>query len=252
MKKLLVGLFAIFICTIAIAHTVEWYVGNSLYQTTTCNSGDNITPPSAPAKYGYTFDRWEEQPYAKLEYIESTGTQYLNIGNLFVTSINKIEAGIVPISTAGGRYVFGAMNVSPYVGLVNSLTGYLAVVNNTLLQSTQTSYLYEFYNSYNIEIYNSSTTSYVDINGSRTVLENRGIPRSDMVLFGIIYNDRFEGESARIKYFKEYDNNNLVFDGVPVRRRADNVIGMYDYVTNTFFTNQGTGEFIAGPEIGDL
>ena len=49
---------------------------------------------------------------------------------------------------------------------------------------------------------------------------------------------------GRIYYFKLYVNNTLVFDMVPVRRNSDGVLGMYDIVTGTFFTNVGTGSFI--------
>lgn len=42
----------------AIAQTTNWYVDNEIYQTTTCESGANVTPPSAPAKHGYTFVGW--------------------------------------------------------------------------------------------------------------------------------------------------------------------------------------------------
>ena len=45
------------------------------------------------------------------------------------------------------------------------------------------------------------------------------------------------------------NNAEIVRNYVPAKRNSDNVIGMYDKVTNTFFTNQGSGTFIAGPEI---
>lgn len=42
----------------AIAVTTNWYVDDEIYQTTTCESGANVTPPNAPAKHGYTFVGW--------------------------------------------------------------------------------------------------------------------------------------------------------------------------------------------------
>ena len=44
-------------------------------------------------------------------------------------------------------------------------------------------------------------------------------------------------------------SGSLVRDLIPVKRTSDNEICMFDKVTNQFFTNQGTGSFIAGPEI---
>ena len=52
---------------------------------------------------------------------------------------------------------------------------------------------------------------------------------------------------ARIYYMKITDGETLVRDMVPVRYDSTGALGMYDLVTNTFYTNDGTGTFIAGP-----
>ena len=54
--------------------------------------------------------------------------------------------------------------------------------------------------------------------------------------------------SVAYKYFKIKDNNKVVFWCIPARRNSDSVLGMYDLVTDTFFTNGGTGTFTAGPD----
>jgi hypothetical protein len=57
-----------------------------------------------------------------------------------------------------------------------------------------------------------------------------------------------QGDSAiKMWYFQIYDSGTLQRNFVPARRNSDTVLGMYDKVTNTFFTNSGTGAFIAGP-----
>lgn len=40
-----------------------------------------------------------------------------------------------------------------------------------------------------------------------------------------------------------------VFNPVPCYRRSDGVIGMYDIVSNKFFTNEGTGSFTKGADV---
>lgn len=69
MKKITILCAALFTTT-AIAHTIDWYVDGQIYQTTSCESGDNITPPTPPAKYGYTFRYWNDPGI-----IEGTGIQ---------------------------------------------------------------------------------------------------------------------------------------------------------------------------------
>lgn len=56
--------------------------------------------------------------------------------------------------------------------------------------------------------------------------------------------------NGKIYYFKWLDSNNeLKLDLVPCYRKADNEIGMYDTVNDTFFTNQGTGTFTKGQDV---
>ena len=52
-------------------------------------------------------------------------------------------------------------------------------------------------------------------------------------------------------HFKIWESDNPVRDLVPAVRKSDSVAGMYDLVNGVFYTNQGTGEFIVGPNIED-
>lgn len=49
--------------------------------------------------------------------------------------------------------------------------------------------------------------------------------------------------------FKFYENNSVTMDLIPCYRKSDNVAGMYDLVSKTFFTNLGTGEFLVGDDV---
>ena len=59
MKKLLAVLLLIFTtASYADTETIKWYVDGSVYDTTMCQSGGNVTLPTAPSKTGYTFAGW--------------------------------------------------------------------------------------------------------------------------------------------------------------------------------------------------
>ena len=60
MKRIIFLLTAIFVSTFAYAQTetTNWYIDTEVYQTTTCESGGDITVPTEPTKYGYTFQGW--------------------------------------------------------------------------------------------------------------------------------------------------------------------------------------------------
>ena len=67
-----------------------------------------------------------------------------------------------------------------------------------------------------------------------------------------IFNSHTEptlGASMRLYYLKMYSNGVKVRDYIPCYRKSDNVAGLYDLVSKTFFTNQGTGVFTKGPLI---
>ena len=93
MKRFLILLSLLF-CTIAYAQTetINWYVDGNVYQTTMCESGDNITPPTAPNKRGYTFQGW--QTYVPIEYLEATGTQWIDpqiINSLSKENLDRVS-----------------------------------------------------------------------------------------------------------------------------------------------------------------
>ena len=53
-----------------------------------------------------------------------------------------------------------------------------------------------------------------------------------------------------VKSFKYWDkDDNLLRDMIPCYRKSDNVIGMFDKVSQTFFTNAGTGTFTKGNNV---
>ena len=55
---------------------------------------------------------------------------------------------------------------------------------------------------------------------------------------------------AKLYSSQIYDNNNLVRNFIPCKRKSDNKPGLYDLVEGKFYTNQGSGEdFIAGPDV---
>lgn len=58
-----------------------------------------------------------------------------------------------------------------------------------------------------------------------------------------------EYSSVRIYYFRIFHGDKLAMNLVPCKRRSDNVVGMYDTVTKTFFGNSGGGYFRAGNDV---
>ena len=68
MRKIILTLTAIFICAATFAHTINWHVDGTLYQTTTCEINNDVLLPTEPIKRGYTFKGWEEEHFFRGEY----------------------------------------------------------------------------------------------------------------------------------------------------------------------------------------
>lgn len=264
MKKFLVFLCAIFICTFAFAHSVEWYVDDSLYQTTTCDAGDSITPPTAPTKYGYSFAGWELL-YTQLEYIQSTGTQYIDTGYAWASQNRRVFLDVTKTSNIGYTHLFGSTNLqgavadrydlNPYMaepsGNIATYVGNDSYGNIAIPLSTRCKYEFDLKSdktlsiSYNSEVvYTSTSVANIPTTQASVYLFHVHILGTSLMTY-----NPFVGN---IYAYKMWDDGILVRNFIPCRRNSDNAIGMYDTVTNTFFTNAGRGEFIAGPEVGGL
>lgn len=80
------------------------------------------------------------------------------------------------------------------------------------------------------------------------------VPRSRK--YGLFAIDGISGNgraaNARIYSCKIWDSNTLVRNYVPAMRNNDNALGMYDVVNDVFYTNSGTGAFVAGPTIDGI
>ena len=64
-------------------------------------------------------------------------------------------------------------------------------------------------------------------------------------------NEAYYPFNGRLYYFKIYDEDHetLIADYVPCYRKSDGAAGIWDRVTETFLTNSGSGTFIVGADL---
>ena len=82
------------------------------------------------------------------------------------------------------------------------------------------------------------------INTVTQIIKNVGF----IGLFGSVYGGS-HWKTGKMKIFHCFYSCDEVesYKLYPVYRKSDNKPGMYDIVNNAFYINQGTGEFIVGP-----
>lgn len=85
---------------------------------------------------------------------------------------------------------------------------------------------------------------HVEARGSTLATKKFGYP---FYIFGYENDSGVIGNKQRVYRFQLLnDDGSLFYDLIPARRKSDNAIGLYDTVKGTFYTNNGTGEFLYG------
>ena len=179
--------------------------------------------------------------YKEVEYIESTGTQYINTG--VITNSQKIKAHFYRTANDSGSY-FGTYKDG-------NVFRTLWYQNNNQIQLASS--------LYNSNIVDNDITVDIDLPtiSINTYSTNTGISTLQneykIYIFGANINGTFGSPiSVRLYYFKVYENNVLIRDFVPCYRVSDNEIGLYDLVNGVFYTNQGTGTFAKGNDVSEI
>jgi len=193
--------------------------------------------------------------YTQLEYIESTGTQY-------------IDTGIIPTNTMGLDIKFNKTSYGDLV-IMGVLYDSDMKAADLYVNLGSTNHLYvpfgedwttagydklQYDTDYNVRInYMNDRNRYVDYVPAGRIDKTLTGATDTMYLFAGHRVPR-HGPGwffiGRIYYLKITEGNQLVRNFIPARRNSDNTLGMYDTVSGTFFTNAGTGaDFTAGPVV---
>ena len=185
-------------------------------------------------------------PYIRLDYIESTGTQYIDTGVLPYKTKTEFKFQMAS-QQADGCYLCGCWNADnnryyPVTYGSGSFYTYNRSNSGTLLSAYNNAEHTVLYNDENNKVYFDGVEK-------ATISDLTTQATNSIYLFALHGSAGVTGAYiGRIMYIKMWDKNTntLIRDIIPVKRKSDNVIGMYDRVTETFYTNQGTGNFIAG------
>ena len=196
--------------------------------------------------------------YTQLEYIESTGTQYIDTG---VNADNKLKLDMDMEFTSKGISTYK----NPFAAIYN--TGALRLhinPNNASSVNVQTGpnnsnvpvfngYPYTTRFQSIIDILNKTITTRIDNTTQESTLTYTNSFNLNMNFWLFRRNANSEDlkyySYNKLYYFRMYQNGTLVRDFIPCYRNSDNEAGLYDLINNVFYTNQGTGKFIKGPSI---
>ncbi len=189
---------------------------------------------------------WElPNEYQKVEYIESTGTQYIDTG-INPTQNTRVKAKLFTeyaknknwfggSATNGEGYVFDALQDSRIeynFGNTSwaTATTPVSVVNNVFDVDFSKNGIY--------------------INGFSLGVTMPSISFTSSLSLTLFVRKTGSGYiKGRYYYCIIYDNATIIRNLIPCYRKLDSVVGMYDVINDVFYTNSGTGTFIKGPNI---
>lgn len=180
--------------------------------------------------------------YQRLNYLQSSGTQYINAGfnpNSNTRAIFSILFGSIPFEDVG---CFGSRN-SYRVGqfsLVFRRTGELRFEyeNQSPIAGTLSVNNYHF-----IDI----NKNVINLDGNLTAATFSNFQVSyPAILFGLFEKSIYTSNvMTRMTSCKLYDNGTLIRDFIPCINPSGEY-GLYDVVNNQFYGNAGTGSFTGG------
>lgn len=192
--------------------------------------------------------------YTQVEFLESTGTQYINTGVVPLQNKTKIvcDYEFTELPTGdNASYIFG---VRDNVGGVISNRFQVYNSTNAKLQCGFGALFYSMLDPYDT---NRHTVT-LDAKGLKVIVDeteqtitNGTLSSHSIFLFALSDNGTpsYRGK-AKIYSCQIYDNGVLAHDYVPSIRSSDLVAGLYDRQTDSFLTNSGTGTFVIGERAG--
>lgn len=198
--------------------------------------------------------------YTELEYIQSTGTQWIDTGVIGASNIKIVLVGTMISSASTWNTIFGAKSSSGLryqVALNNEKAPYFYFNNMSSNKSgTLGSAIWgrKFTLTFGMNdglviAFDAGTTFSLSIDSA---YKNTFTTGTNIPLLCRNGGDWSHDQPSRMKIYscKLYDitTNTLLRDFIPVRT-VNGVICLYDKVSDAYCYNGGTGNFTAGPEI---
>lgn len=204
--------------------------------------------------------------YREVEYIESTGTQWIDTGFHSQSGMRGVfkflDKGTGNNSTArifagGGT---GDENMFDFCNSYSSIQGHtVGTASASTAYKLSTPWTINTIYEMDVSFENQNQKAYVNgtLKASATFNVNKdtGVTLS---IFGRHYSNNTMNYSmaSQCFYFKLYFNNTLIRDFIPCIREIDGAIGLYDLCGSSspfdgtpFYGNAGTGVFLAGKSV---
>lgn len=185
------------------------------------------------------------QGYQKAQYIQSSGSQYIDIGYV-LTENDSIEMDyeLLDLNDGGDKFLLGVSSNTSEIG---------SIWVETYGAENKWYCRYGSSASANATFNNQGRGTLIMKKGSFSINEIevlqtnfKSMPNTSITIFGRKNADgQVSGRTMRIGGFRVKNGEELKMDLIPCID-PNNKIGMYDMVSKTFFENNGSGSFVCG------
>ena len=200
--------------------------------------------------------------FDSIDYIYSNGNQYINTNYMAKTNteiqldIQFIENGFTNTDTAKNTIVGGELQNNDNAKFTFNFGGtspakkeILYWINKKYDGKNKWNKVYSSVTNRSTFIVKSGTASFQGV--THTIETKEQDNTENMLLLGSFYKNvdptgiyAFNRYDSKIYSFKILEGDTLVRDMVPVRRKADGVVGLYDKVNNVFYRSNSGTDFI--------
>lgn len=201
--------------------------------------------------------------YQEVEYIESTGTQYIdtNIKVSDLSSAISMAYRFMPLNelTTSDSYYLGTYGAYPNYFMQLSTRSNISSIYfycGNPEQGGEASFTRNNWQNYEqyLEVSINGTSGNVSLNGIQKTFSYAKPTINGSLYIGALNNNGSAtiNSKTRIYEFSFKDDGKLIRNLIPCYRKSDNEVGLYDLVNGVFYTNQGSGEFSCGVDIVNI
>lgn len=196
----------------------------------------------------------DDVSYEKVNYIESTGTQYIDTGVIPNQNTGFDVVYVTNDKLVGGNVGYGAILGARESSKVNELQLTTYTQDNSGFSGTLRfgntdnnagiSAEAKMHSTLKNRVYTNNFDTTYELNDITFVCP---VP---LTIFALNNNGAVT-QFGKVKLYslKIYDGNSLLRDFIPCCRINDNTFGLYDKIEKKLYTNAGTGDFIVGGNV---
>lgn len=190
--------------------------------------------------------------YIPLQYLQSSGTQYINTNHLATANTRTIFDYEYLNASASWAGLFGSDN-NP----TNNNMGYGLFLNGSTYSCYVSSHTTGSCWNQQVGTWTQNQRTLLDFTHKKLIINNVAynlkttVFDTSLVPMYLFVFRRSAGNagvsSIRLYSCQIWEGTTLVRNFIPAKRATDGVLGLYDTANNTFYTNVGSNDFIAGP-----